>query len=82
MLAKDTADERKIEILQSVKGVGAVTISKWIAELPSWVNSIEVRSPSSFVLLPSTVILERSLANDLLVVDAVKYVACCTWRHW
>ena len=34
MLAKDTANERKIEILQSVKGVGAVTISTLIAELP------------------------------------------------
>ena len=34
MLAKDTANERKIEILQSVKGVGPVTISTLIAELP------------------------------------------------
>ena len=34
MLAKDTVNERKIEILQSVKGVGAVTISTLIAELP------------------------------------------------
>ena len=34
MLSKDTANERKIEILQSVKGVGAVTISTLIAELP------------------------------------------------
>jgi len=34
MLATDTANERKIEILQSVKGVGAVTISTLIAELP------------------------------------------------
>lgn len=34
MLAKDTANQRKIEILQSVKGVGAVTISTLIAELP------------------------------------------------
>ena len=34
MIAKDTANERKIEILQSVKGVGAVTISTLIAELP------------------------------------------------
>ena len=34
MLAKDTANERKIEILQSVKGVGVVTISTLIAELP------------------------------------------------
>lgn len=35
MLAKDTGNERKIEILQSVKGVGAVTISTLIAELLS-----------------------------------------------
>jgi len=34
MLAKDTVKERKIEILKSVKGVGAVTISTLIAELP------------------------------------------------
>ena len=34
MLAQDTANERKIEILQSVKGVGTVTISTLIAELP------------------------------------------------
>jgi transposase len=34
MLANDTANERKIEILRSVKGVGAVTISTLIAELP------------------------------------------------
>ena len=34
MLADDQANERKIEILQSVKGVGAVTISTLIAELP------------------------------------------------
>ena len=34
MLAKDTANERKIEILKSVKGVGPVTISTLIAELP------------------------------------------------
>lgn len=34
MLAKDTVNVRKIEILQSVKGVGAVTISTLIAELP------------------------------------------------
>lgn len=34
MLATDTANERKIEILQSVKGVGPVTISTLIAELP------------------------------------------------
>jgi len=34
MLAKDTANERTIEILQSVKGVGAVTISTLIADLP------------------------------------------------
>ena len=34
MLAKDTLNERKIEILQSVKGVGVVTISTLIAELP------------------------------------------------
>jgi transposase len=34
MLAKDTANARKIEILQSVKGVGSVTISTLIAELP------------------------------------------------
>jgi transposase len=34
ILAKDTANERKIEILQSVKGVGPVTISTLIAELP------------------------------------------------
>ena len=34
MLAKDTVNEREIEILQSVKGVGAVTISTLIAELP------------------------------------------------
>jgi len=38
MLAKDTANERKIEILQSVKGVGAVTISRLIAELPELGN--------------------------------------------
>jgi transposase len=34
MLAKDTANARTIEILQSVKGVGTVTISTLIAELP------------------------------------------------
>lgn len=34
MLAKDTLNERRIEILRSVKGVGAVTISTLIAELP------------------------------------------------
>ena len=34
MLAKNTANERTIEILQSVKGVGAVTISTLIADLP------------------------------------------------
>jgi len=34
MLANDTANERKIEILRSVKGVGAVTISTLIAKLP------------------------------------------------
>jgi transposase len=34
MLAKDTANARTIEILLSVKGVGAVTISTLIAELP------------------------------------------------
>ena len=34
MLAKDTVNERRIEILRSVKGVGAVTISTLIAELP------------------------------------------------
>lgn len=34
MLAKDTFNERRIEILRSVKGVGAVTISTLIAELP------------------------------------------------
>ena len=34
MLATDTANERKIKILQSVKGVVAVTISTLIAELP------------------------------------------------
>ena len=34
MLAKNTVNERKIEILKSVKGVGAVTISILIAELP------------------------------------------------
>jgi transposase len=34
MLAKDTVNERKIEILRSVNGIGAVTISTLIAELP------------------------------------------------
>jgi transposase len=34
MLAKDTVNERRIEILRSIKGVGAVTISTLIAELP------------------------------------------------
>lgn len=34
MLAADTLNERKIEILQSVKGVGVVTVSTLIAELP------------------------------------------------
>ena len=34
MLAKDTSNARTIEILESVKGVGAVTISTLIAELP------------------------------------------------
>ena len=34
MLAKNTVNERGIEILKSVKGVGAVTISILIAELP------------------------------------------------
>ena len=34
MLAKDTCNKRKIEILQSVKGIGAVTVSTLIAELP------------------------------------------------
>ena len=34
MLAQDTSNERKIEILQSIKGVGTVTISTLIAELP------------------------------------------------
>jgi transposase len=34
MLAKDTENARTIEILRSVKGVGAVTVSTIIAELP------------------------------------------------
>lgn len=34
MLAKDTKNARKIEILGSVKGVGPVTISTFLAELP------------------------------------------------
>ena len=34
MLEKDTANERTIEILQSVKGIGPVTISTFIADLP------------------------------------------------
>ena len=34
MLSKDTVNQRKIEILLSVKGVGKVTISTLIAELP------------------------------------------------
>jgi transposase len=34
MLKKDTENERKIEILGSVKGIGPVTISTVIAELP------------------------------------------------
>lgn len=34
MLLKDTQNQRKIEILNSVKGVGPVTISTLIAELP------------------------------------------------
>jgi transposase len=34
MLATDTVNARKIEILQSVKGVGAVTVSTVISELP------------------------------------------------
>ena len=34
LFAKDTANTRKIEIIQSVKGVGAVTVSTIIAELP------------------------------------------------
>jgi transposase len=34
MLAADSANQRKIEILSSVKGVGVVTISTLIAELP------------------------------------------------
>lgn len=34
MLAMDTINQRKIEILRSIKGVGAVTISTLIAELP------------------------------------------------
>jgi len=34
MLSKDTVNQRKIEILLSVKGVGKVTILTLIAELP------------------------------------------------
>jgi len=34
LLATDTRNQRTIEILQSVKGVGPVTISTFIAELP------------------------------------------------
>jgi transposase len=34
MLERDTANERTIEILQSVKGIGPVTISTFIADLP------------------------------------------------
>lgn len=34
MLEKDTANERTIEILPSVKGIGPVTISTFIADLP------------------------------------------------
>jgi transposase len=34
MLERDTANERTIEILQSVKGIGPFTISTFIADLP------------------------------------------------
>ncbi len=34
MLESDTVNKRTIEILQSVKGVGPVTISTLVAELP------------------------------------------------
>ena len=76
MLAKDTVNGRKIEILKSVKGVEAVTISTLIAELPELgkLNRGEVAK------LVGVASINRDSgtkqANDLSVVDAAKYGEC------
>ena len=75
----DTANTHKVEILKSVKGIGAVTISTMLAELPELGNSIADRSPSWSAWLRGTTIPGTARGSAEQRAGARIFVACSLW---
>jgi transposase len=65
--------------LDSVKGVGPVTILTVTAALPGSVNLVGARSPSWWVWLRCATTPALATASAVPGADEVKCAACCTW---
>ena len=78
----DHVNSRKVQILQSVKGCGPVTVNTFMAELSKLLDSsIGRKLRSSLELLPSTMIPDFRPGNERPLEVVRQCVAGSTWRR-